>query len=679
MTLHKKNLLAKERSPYLLQHANNPVDWYPWGDEAFQKASREKKPVLVSIGYAACHWCHVMAHESFEDPETANLMNELFVNIKVDREERPDIDKIYQTAHFLLTSQGGGWPLTIFLTSDTRAPFFSGTYFPREARYQLPSFKEILRVIADVYAKKPDLIKQQSLEMKQILAPNSSTITKDVTLSLVPLQSANATLARQSDSIYGGFGGAPKFPQVSKLEFLLSGEGDSPIVFNTLKNMAEGGIYDQLGGGFFRYAVDEAWLIPHFEKMLYDNGQLLFLYAISAKIYGEQSFLEVTRQTSDWIIREMQSPQGGFYASMDADSEGKEGKFYLWDKDEIENLLDKDQFQAVYLYYGLYQLPSLENKWHFSISKSPDVIAEEMKISENEVMKLLRSAKEKLLNLRKKRIPPYLDKKILTSWNSLVIKGLLAAGQSLGELVYTNAAKRGLEFIYKEVWVNKHLFSCYKDNEAYNDAYLDDYAFLLDTILYSLQIEWNDEYFIWANDLAQHLLNHFYDDNHGGFYFTADDHEVLFFRPKVWIDEAVPSGNGIAVQALLNLGHLSGNMQYIDAAEKTLKSVWPNLTAYPHEHASLLLGLKELLDPGPFVILRGHEIQMKEWYDICWNDNPFSKIFAIPDTTKLPELEKYKYNKNLVAYVCRGVQCKTVSDLKLLEKIITSKSKVTNN
>lgn len=671
MTLLRQNLLAKERSPYLLQHANNPVKWYPWGEEALQKAKVEKKPILLSIGYAACHWCHVMAHESFEDEETASLMNDLFINIKVDREERPDLDKIYQTAHYLLTRSGGGWPLTIFLTPDTLSPFFSGTYFPRESRYQLPAFKEILRVIADIYVKKQDLIKQQNRELKQILSSISLSKSSSIQLSLVPLQFANESLEQLFDSTYGGFGSAPKFPQTKKLEFLFP--YDSPIVFTTLKYMAEGGIYDQLRGGFYRYSVDEAWLIPHFEKMLYDNGQLLFVYAIASKLYTEPLFKEVTRQTADWILQEMQSPQGGFFSSIDADSEGKEGKYYLWDKQEIEKLLNQEEYKVSSLFFGLDQLPSIENQWHLSVAKSLHLVVDELKISEDDAVKLLATAKEKLRKARDKRVRPYRDEKILCSWNSLTIKGLLAAGEVLHEPKYIAAGKKSLEFIYANMWSHKRLFACYKDNEAYNDAYLDDYALLLDALLYVLQIEWNNDFFLWAKDIAQVLFNHFYDNTHGGFFFTADDHEALLYRPKIWIDEAQPSGNGVAIQGFLTLGHLLSNMEYLNVAEKTLQAAWPSLTTYPQEHTSLLIALNELLNPSTFIVIRGPADKIKKWHDWCRNENPFYKVFAIPSQLDdLAELKKYKSAKETIAYVCQGTQCNEVQDFDEFKKIISA-------
>lgn len=644
------NHLINETSPYLQQHAHNPVNWYPWGKEALETAHKENKPILLSIGYAACHWCHVMAHESFEDQETAEVMNELFINIKVDREERPDLDKIYQTAHYLLTQRSGGWPLTIFLTPNDLTPFFSGTYFPREAHYQLPAFKDVLKGIADLYQHRFDDIQKQNQSLLNILK-DREPITSISQLNDQPLKKALESLDQHYDFLNGGFNGAPKFPQAPKLEFLL--EQSSTMAIDTLHHMANGGIYDQLQGGFYRYSVDEKWRIPHFEKMLYDNAQLLYLYALASKQYNEPYFADIAHETANWVIDTMQSQEGGYFSSIDADSEGHEGKFYVWDKSEIKMLLTPEEYAVIEPYFGLDQPPNFETQWHL-------YVAQPLNITLTDAEKLLTSAKTKLLSIRNKRIPPARDEKILTSWNGLIIKAMLTAGDILQEPRFLDSAQQALTFIYQKLWSSQRLLATYKDGKAHLAAYLDDYAFLLDALLTSLQVRWNTEHLLFAMNLADTLLKHFSDAN-GGFFFTANDHEKLLYRPKTMMDEATPSGNGTAVRALLTLGYLLGETRYLNAAEKTLQSAWPALLHYPAEHCSLLLGLNYFMNPPPIIILRGPISEMKDWENEI-KASSTNWIFTISNTeAKLPEsLDEKKYRGKNCAYICRGMQCSAV-------------------
>ncbi len=579
-----QNNLSTETSPYLLQHANNPVHWYPWGDEALKKAREENKPILLSIGYAACHWCHVMAHESFEDQATADLMNELFVNVKVDREERPDLDKIYQTTHALLTQRSGGWPLTVFVSPDTLTPFFSGTYFPRETRNQLPPFKDVLKKINEIYRERqPDVLKQND-SLRTVLQKTISAPADTIVLDAKPLKATVDALSETFDEINGGFGDAPKFPHPSILEFLL--EEKSAMVLTTLLCMAEGGIYDQLRGGFFRYSVDKKWEIPHFEKMLYDNGQLLFIYALASKILDEPYFADVAKETAHWAIVEMQAPEGGYYSTLDADSEGHEGKFYVWNLSELESLLTGEEFQMAKIYFGMDEAPNFEDEWHLHI-------VEALKTPQEK--KMLASAKSKLLAARENRTRPHRDEKILTAWNALMIKGMFAAGDILQEPEFTKSAKKALTFIKNKLWKDKHLASSYKDGKARFPGYLDDYAYLLEASLTSLKITPDKTELEFAKQLADAMLEHFQDKTNGGFFFTPDDHEALLYRPKTMMDESIPAGNGVAVRSLLALGQLTGDKRYTDAAEKTLILVWGLLSQYPAEHSSLIMGLKAYL------------------------------------------------------------------------------------
>jgi uncharacterized protein YyaL (SSP411 family) len=636
----KANRLAQETSPYLQQHAHNPVDWHPWGDEALEKARRENKPILLSIGYASCHWCHVMAHESFEDEETAKVMNELFVNIKVDREERPDLDKIYQTAHYVLTQQSGGWPLTVFMMPDDHAPFFSGTYFPREPRYQLPAFKDVLRSLSNIYHKQPDEIKHQNDELLKILCYQNSS-EAEVSLDDQPLQLGMQVLQRSYDQVHGGFGPAPKFPHPTMIEFAL--ENNSPMAFATLHNMAEGGVYDQLEGGFYRYSVDAKWQIPHFEKMLYDNGQLLFLYSLAVK--QQPDFLEVVQQTAEWIKNKMQSDEGGYYSSLDADSEGHEGQLYVWNKSEIESILSKDEYQLINLVYGLVLPPNFEKKWHLTVSHSLAMTAERLKITLIKAKKLLLSAKEKLLTVRNKRIFPARDEKVLTSWNALMIKGMLAAGYVSQEKHFLESAERALSFIRKKLWSNHRLLVSYKDKKAHLSAYLDDYVFLCDALIMSLKISWNKDNLLFSIELAEIILKQFV-HNDGGFYFTIDEHEKLLYRPINFSDEPTPSGNAVAAKILMMLGHLTGETRYLDAAEKTLRAAWSMLNNMPAE-------------------------QIKIWRDQV--DVLHNTVFAIPDEDSgLPGvLASNALAGKVYAIICEGVTCSSpIMDLEEFKKSI---------
>ncbi|MEO8400194.1 MAG: thioredoxin domain-containing protein [Gammaproteobacteria bacterium] len=669
----KPNHLATEISLYLQQHATNPVDWYPWGFEALNKARKENKPILLSIGYSACHWCHVMAHESFEDQDTANLMNELYVNIKVDREERPDLDKIYQTANFFLTQRTGGWPLTVFLTPDDLTPFFSGTYFPREAKYQLPAFKDILTTLATIYKNNLPDIKKQNAELMNVLIASAEIPTSNQ-LNEEPLKLALQTLEKQFDHINGGFGHAPKFPQPTRLTFLMSEH--SSLVIQTLKAMASGGIYDQLLGGFFRYSVDAEWRIPHFEKMLYDNGQLLMLYALAAKQSNDSFLKHTAHQTAKWVMYSMQSADGGYYSSVDADSEGHEGIFYCWDKKQIQSLLTAPEFQVIELYFGLNLPANFEGKWHLYLTHDIESIAAQLKIELVEVNKLATSAIQKLLSAREQRIHPGCDQKVLTAWNALMIKGMAIAADVLQAPEYLSSTLRALAYLRKNVWKNNRLLASCKDGQAHLPAYLDDYAYLLDALLTLLQISWRSDYLQFATELADILLLHFSDNANGGFFFTADNSETIVYRPKTMMDEAIPSGNGIAAQSLQRLGHLLGETRYLEAAERTLLASFSLLGQFPAEHCSLLLGLKYFLTPSPSIVLRGSIEAMRPWQDFCKDLDYFAyDVYAIPSTEKgLPGLIAAKEAKSDVcAYVCKGMECLgVIEDFERFKEVVLS-------
>ena len=676
------NALAGETSPYLLQHAHNPVQWYPWSEETLELAGKEGKPILLSIGYSACHWCHVMAHESFEDEETADLMNRYFINIKVDREERPDIDKIYQTAQQLLSGRTGGWPLTMFLMPDDRTPFFGGTYFPPEPRHGLPGFKSLLARVHQVWQEdRLALVEQNSAFMKALEQTQANEPAEaGAGLDSKPVTSCVDMLARAFDPRDGGFGGAPKFPHPGNIELLLSrhalnGDGGArDMAYFTLEKMAEGGIYDQVGGGFCRYSVDAHWLIPHFEKMLYDNGPLLGLYANAWRSSRRELFRQVARGTAAWVMREMQSAEGGFYSSLDADSEGEEGKFYTWEPGEAHRLLTEAEFDDFAPYSGLDRPDNFEGRWHLYVAQSPKEIARRSGRDLAEITRNLHSAREKLFTERERRIRPGRDDKILTSWNALMLKGMSVAAMRLQEPDYYQSALRCLEFIHANLWDGKRLAATYKDGRARLNAYLDDYAFLIDAILHLLACRWSGKWLGFAMQLADTLLEQFFDREQGGFFFTSHDHETLLQRRKDFSDDSLPSGNGMAALSLLALGHLTGRRDYLDAAEQTLKCAWGLLQQAPHACAALLLALMEYDNPGRVIILRGEEETITEWQQQV---EPLldvrSLVFAIPSAeTDLPDLiSGKKTDQAATAFICTGFTClEPVSDLEELQAVL---------
>ena len=665
------NRLSHETSPYLRQHAHNPVDWYPWGAAALEKARAEHKPILLSVGYSACHWCHVMAHESFEDPDTARVMNELFVNIKVDREERPDIDRIYQIAQAMLTQRSGGWPLTMFLTHDDQRPFFGGTYFPKEARYGLPSFRDMLLRVAEYYRDhEPDLRKQNAALISAFDDLNPPPGAADTELTDAPLQASRALLAKTFDPQNGGFGGAPKFPHPRTLERLLRDwhasagllEPDLQALYMatlTLRRMGDGGIYDQLGGGFSRYSVDEYWMIPHFEKMLYDNGALLAVYAQTALATGDPFYARIAAGTATWAIREMQAPEGGFYSSYDADSEGHEGKFYVWDRDAVRQAVTQEEYAAFAPHFGLDRPPNFEGRWHLHVFNSVEEVATRLGQPIAATEALIDSARRKLLAIRNTRVWPGRDDKILTSWNALMIGGLAIAARTLDRPELAAAATRALDFIRGTLWRDGRLLATYKDGRAHLNAYLDDYVYLADAVLELQQVRFKSDELAFARELLNVVLDHFSDPD-GGFFFTSDDHETLIHRSKSFGDDATPAGNAVAAFALQRLGHLLGEARYLAAAEKTLRTAWPVLEKYPQAHMSLLIALEELLNPPETIILRGEAAAIEAWRrDLARLYAPRRLIIAVPgDSRDLPPaLEEKPTRGDAVAYVCKGSVC----------------------
>jgi hypothetical protein len=649
------NRLVGETSPYLQQHAGNPVEWYPWGPEALERARREDKPILLSIGYSACHWCHVMAHESFEDPAVAQLMNRLFVNVKVDREERPDLDQIYQTAHQMLAQRTGGWPLTMFLTPEG-APFFGGTYFPKQARYGMPAFPDLCERIAGIWRDQRAEIAAQN---EQVLQAFARTLPQDATgpaeFSESVLRAMLDNLRANFDATLGGFGAAPKFPHPADLELCLR-EGEKDIALVTLERMCQGGIYDQLGGGFCRYSVDAEWSIPHFEKMLYDNGPLLGLLADAWLVTGAPLYARCADETAGWLAREMQSPEGGYYSSLDADSEHEEGKFYVWQRDEIRSLLTAEEYAAFAPRFGIERAPNFENRhWHLRVTGSI------------EGDPLIDAARAKLFAAREKRVRPGRDEKVLVSWNALAIRGMAHAGRVFARPEWIASARKALEFIRSRMWREGRLLATYKDDRAHLNAYLDDYAFLIAALLELMQAEFSPSDLAFATELAETLLAEFEDAEAGGFFFTGKSHERLFHRPKPGHDQATPSGNAIAAWTLARLAMLTGEDWYASAARRTVALFYPQMRDYPAGFAAMAMALAEQLAPPKLVVLRGRGAELERWRDeLACEYLPDGLVLSLPDGAgRLPApLDKPQRPQPVNGWLCRGVICLApISDL----------------
>ena len=663
------NRLIAQASPYLRQHAHNPVDWYPWGEEAFGRARELNRPVHLSVGYAACHWCHVLAAESFEDEATAALLNEQFVNIKVDREERPDVDRIYQIAQQMLTHGPGGWPLTMFLTAE-RLPFFGGTYFPPEPRHGLPGFPDLLRRVAEYYAAHRETLDGQREALEAAFASiDPPAAQADLVLDAAPLEAARAGLERSFDARWGGFGGAPKFPHPSSIERLLrhwraSVQHEPPDLKGlymaglTLTRMAEGGIHDALGGGFCRYSVDERWGIPHFEKMLYDNAWLLGVYADAYRASGDELYGAVARDTGEWMRREMQSAEGGFYASLDADSDGHEGSYYVWSREEVQATLEADEYAAFAPYYGLDQPPNFEGRWHLSVARAAGPLAAELGLEVAHLAERLEGARGKLLAVRERRVRPARDEKILTAWNGLAIAGLARAAGALQCAGLEESASRALSFAQRTLWRDGRLAATDSAGGARLNAYLDDYVFLADGVLELQQLRLRPSELRFACELMDVVLAHFAAAE-GGFYFTSDDHEPLLHRLRTFADEALPAGNAVAARVLLRLGYLLGESRYLQAAEGIVRAGWAPLSHHPQSHATLLNALEELLDPPEIVILRGDPDTLRSWQrELSRLYAPRRMVLAAVDADDLPPAIAAKPARGAAAaYVCRGSVC----------------------
>ncbi len=593
------NRLANETSPYLLQHKDNPVDWYPWGEEALERARAEDRPILLSIGYSACHWCHVMEHESFENPAIAALMNEHFVSIKVDREERPDLDSLYMMAVQMMTGHGG-WPMTVFLTPDGR-PFYGGTYYPPEDRGPMAGFPRILTAVAEAYRNKRDQLEESASNITNHLQQHFEHDPEAGVLTPALLDEAARNLAGQFDRVNGGFGGAPKFPSPMAVELLLriyartGAERVLQMAEFTLDKMGRGGIYDQVGGGFHRYAVDAIWLVPHFEKMLYDNAQLAHVYTIAWQLTGEPFYRAIADETFAYVRAEMTSPEGGFYSTQDADSEGEEGKFYVWTVEELREVLGAEDGDRVAGLLGVTERGNFEGSNVLSIPN----VADRMTWRSEEIAPLRR----KLYEARSKRIWPGRDEKVLTSWNGMMLRAFATAAWVFGDEDYAEVGRTNARFVRENLYRDGKLLRTWKDGQAKLNGYLEDYANFIDGLLALYGATFEIEWLRFATELARTMIDEFYQD--GRFYDTGVTHEALVTRPRDAYDSATPSGNSVACDVLLRLAHLTGDAGFAQIATDVLSGFASAASASPHGYSRLLSAIDYAVGPTAEVAIIG--------------------------------------------------------------------------
>lgn len=676
-----QNRLAKESSPYLRQHAGNPVDWYPWGEEALSRSRHEDKPIFLSIGYSACHWCHVMERESFENPEIAALMNDLFVNVKVDREERPDLDAIYMQAVQLMTGSGG-WPMSVWLTPELK-PFYGGTYFPPTEQYGRPSFPTVLRAVADAYAKRRPQLEESAKELTQAIAASEGLKASDDPLTHEPIHRFVRDTAARFDRRYGGQSGAPKFPPSMQCELLLRfwhRTGDVSVldmVELTLDRMAAGGMYDQIGGGFHRYSVDEKWLVPHFEKMLYDNALLLRAYSTAYAATRNRNYRDIAQQIAAYIKREMTHPHGPFYATQDADSEGEEGKFFVWTPGEMKTALGEEADFAMRA-FGVSEEGNFEGG-EASVLSMPFTV-EELAKQESQAPETVRDRlgkiRCKLFGEREKRIKPHRDEKILAAWNGLTIGALAHAARhaELGAEALT-LARRAADWVLANLWRDgSRLWAVYGNGEAKLNGYLDDYAFLAQGLLDLYLATGDPLYFRRAKELADSTIAHF-EDSEGGFRFTSDDHEKLIARLKEGQDNAIPSGNSAMAQVLLLLYELSGERKYLESARRTMSAFGQLTERVPAAFPQLLCAQEQFLNGTETVVIVGELGEPLESLALeLWN--PDRVVLRVEKETAEPALldGKVPLKGIAAAYVCRNRTCDApVSEVSNLEALLARK------
>jgi uncharacterized protein len=681
------NRLINETSPYLLQHAHNPVDWFPWGEEAFEVARREQKPVLLSIGYSACHWCHVMEHESFENESIARLMNENFVNIKVDREERPDLDQIYMNAVQMMTHHGG-WPMTVFLTPEG-VPYYAGTYFPPEDRYNMPGFPRVLISLGDAFRERPEDVQQTAESVLSEL--RRATITTESGEKLTPelLDVAYRGSIKNYDSTNGGFGSAPKFPPAMTLEFLLhtyyrtADASPLDITSHTLKKMAAGGIYDHLGGGFHRYSTDSRWLVPHFEKMLYDNALLSRLYLQYFQITREEQARVVVEETLDYVIREMTDVNGGFYSTQDADSEGVEGKFFVWSLKQITELLGQRDANLFAAYYNVTDEGNFEGANILNVTEDLAHVAKAQNVTADELSNTLKRSRAILFEARERRVKPGRDEKVLTAWNGLMMTSFAEAAAILNRPDYAEAAKRNASFVLENLRRDRLLLRTYKAGQAKLNAYLDDYAFYIDALITLYETTGELRWFESALELTETMIAEFWDEQDGAFFYTGKSHEQLIVRSKDFFDNATPSGNSVAANVLLRLGVLTGNKDYERHAITIFRLTTNYLQRYPSGFGRLLCAFDFYVSqPKEIAIIGNPDSEaMRALVRQVWSLYLPNKVIvqAQPEAPRATELipllaQRESVEGRATAYVCENYACKqpVTSPADLKAQLLTS-------
>lgn len=665
------NRLAHETSPYLLQHANNPVDWYPWGREALEKSKQEEKPIFLSIGYSACHWCHVMEHESFESQAIADYLNEHFISIKVDREERPDLDQIYMNAVQLLTGHGG-WPMSVFLTPELM-PFFGGTYWPPTAGRGMPGFDQVLRAVVDAWENRREVALQQSRLLTERLQKIGLGSAESTEIPPGRVGMAVRQMEQSFDPQHGGFGSAPKFPHTMNIDLLMRHYVDTrnenllPMVTTTLDKMAMGGIYDHLGGGFARYSVDEYWLVPHFEKMLYDNALLIGNYVDAYRLTKDENYARVAKESCDYILRDMTDEQGGFHSTEDADSEGEEGKFYVWSPEEADQLIgDPDTAKRFREVYDITESGNFEGHNIPRLKKSIAQYAQDFGTTEQELRDELKPAKDALFNARGKRIRPGKDDKILASWNGLMIEAFAKAGAAFGNDAYITAAKKAADFVLGQMTDNAgRLLHTYRHGQSKLPAFLDDYTYLASAMFALYEATFDTKWLGQSQKLINTAIEHFYDSESGGFFYTADDHEELIARNKDFYDHSVPSGNGVAALVLAKLGKLMGNDRYIQLAQETISAAADILQRHPIAAGQLLVAYDYLNQSGSEVVIAAADrASCEEIVHKLHGEYRPNTLFVLAisgenlDTTLQPLISgKSPLNGEPTVYVCENFQC----------------------
>jgi uncharacterized protein len=674
-TKHKfTNRLIKETSPYLLQHAHNPVDWYAWGNEAFERARRENKPLLLSIGYSACHWCHVMEEESFEEEAIAQLMNDNFINIKVDREERPDLDTIYMNAVQMMTGSGG-WPMTVFLTPDGK-PFYGGTYFPPVDRYGMPGLPRVLISVAEAYRERRDEIENSANgmlgELKRLNRVGAPKGGAEDELSYDIADQAANHLLRTLDPVYGGFGGKPKFPPSMTLQFLLRQYHRTKDVSAlnavelTLNKMARGGMYDQLGGGFHRYSVDEKWLVPHFEKMLYDNALLSGVYTNAYLATGNEFYKRVAVETLDYVAREMTDKDGGFYSTQDADSEGEEGKFFVWTPEEVVALLGEEDARLFNRYFDVTEMGNFEGHSILHVEEDVDVIARLMRVTRERLLEVIERGRKVLFEAREKRVKPFRDEKILTAWNGLMMRSFAEASRAFDREDYREIATRNANFLLERLRRDSRLLRTYKDGESKLNGYLEDYAYVIDGLLALYEASFDPRWFEEARALAETMIAQFWDAESGGFFFTSADHETLIARTKDFYDNATPSGNSAAAIALLRLSLLTGEDRYRVMAGTILRLMKPLMMRAPAAFGQLLSALDLFLSSPYEIAIVGapEDEETRAMIDVVFKHYLPNKVVAFaPEADSMASREikllegRGRIDGRTAAYVCRNFYC----------------------